>query len=100
MVARVISRKEEAGGAPYIELTVCRNSVDRDLIVAAWRHVDREPLSWGGAATIDQEAPTGYAEREVRRVLEYADRQGIGLVLIDDPEGLLPSLGVIAVQHR
>jgi hypothetical protein len=100
MVVQIISRKEDAGEAPYIELTVCRNSIDPDLIVAAWRPVDREPLAWEGAATIDREAPIGFAEREVRRVMEHADRQGVRFLLIDDPEGLLPRLKVLAGQDR
>jgi hypothetical protein len=92
-MAQIISHREEACGAPYIELTACRNSVDPDLIVLAWRPVDGEPLAWESASTIDRDTPNGFAEREIRRVLGHADRLGIRFVLINDPEGLIPGSG-------
>src|SRR5207302_7191729 len=39
-VAQVISHQEQAGGAPYLELVVCRSSTHPDTVVAAWRPVE------------------------------------------------------------
>jgi hypothetical protein len=98
MVARVIWRKEAAGAAPYIELVVCRNSANPNLIVAAWRQVEGMP--WDGAVEIDRSAPAGFMQREVRRILEQADRQGVPFLLIEDPEELFGTLGVNVGQYR
>jgi hypothetical protein len=100
MVAQVISRNEEAGGAPYLELAVCRSSRHPDTVVAAWRHVDGAVWVWEGAVEIDPGAPVGFADRQLRRILEEADRQGVRFVLIDDPEGLFSSPYMIVGQHQ
>jgi hypothetical protein len=39
-------------------------------------------------------------QREVRRILEQADRQGVPFVLIEDPEELFGTLGVNVGQYR
>ena len=100
MVAQVISRHEQAGGAPYLELAVCRSSTHPDTVVAAWRHVEGAVWVWEGAVEIDPGAPAGFADRQFRRILEEADRQGVPFVVIDDPEGLFGSLGMIVGQRQ
>jgi hypothetical protein len=40
----------------------------------------------------DPGAPAGFADRQFRRILEEADRQGVPFVVIDDPEGLFGGL--------
>lgn len=97
-MAQVISRNEEAGGAPYLEMAVCRSPTHPNTVVAAWRHVDGTVGVWEGAVEIDPGAPAGFADRQFRRILEEADRQRVRFVLIDDPEDLFGSLGMIVGQ--
>jgi hypothetical protein len=99
-VAQVISHREQAGGALYLELVVCRSSTHPDTVVAAWRHVEGAVWVWEGAVEIDPGAPAGFADRQFRRILEEADRQGVPFVVIDDPEGLFGSLGMIVGQRQ
>jgi hypothetical protein len=57
-------------------------------------------MPWDGAVEIDRSAPAGFMQREVRRILEQADRQGVPFVLIEDPEELFGTLGVNVGQYR
>jgi hypothetical protein len=83
----VIEAKEEAGGAGYIEFTVCRSPTDPERIVGSWR--------FNGAldAAIDQSRPDSPVETEFRHVLECADQNGIAFVWVNDPDQLFPLWG-------
>ena len=82
MVA-VIEGEEEAGGARFIEFTVCRNPTDANRAVARWRFPDH-------GTAIAESKPGNTIEMELRFAVDCADQHGIPFVWINDPEELFP----------